>query len=664
MPKILIIEDSPEMRKLARLILEPEGYEVAEAEDGRAGIEAARAVRPDLVLMDLSLPVLNGWDATRLIKSDPELRRLPVIAVTAHAMQGDRERALAAGCDLYLTKPVDDELLLRAVTDLLGRDAAAPASGPAPEPKPRRSIPVGWNAVEAETILIVDDHEQMRQALGVTLREGGYIIEEAGSAAEAIERIRQRAPNLAIIDIMLADRSGYELTEEVKLDPTLPFVPVILISGQSIDREQGLAVGADDFLAKPVESAELLARVGALLRLRRISAVCERQVTELRNLFEQSQTGIVVLDPEGRVTAANGVALHGLGLASEDVLGRPYGEALTRLELSRPDGRRVMPGDEGIAGALDRREVTTNQILTVRTPRGAERVLQLNVGPLLDDHRFHGAVINFQDVTELIRARDLLAEKARELHEANDKLSTLDQLKSRFIATVSHELRTPLNAINILTELLQRDAGVSLSENQKDSIRRLKGNSKFMTRMINDLLDYSRLVAGKQTLQLEPLNPAAAVRDVHDALQETATAKGLDFTCAIDASLPAEVVNDPVKLRQILTNVVGNAIKYTERGRVQVRAAGRGQGQWCVEITDTGVGIPDEEMPYIFDEFRQARHESRPIGSGTGLGLPITRRLVDLMGGEIEVRSEPGAGSTFTVTLPVEARVAEEGHPG
>jgi two-component system cell cycle response regulator DivK len=114
MPKILLVEDSSEMRKLVRIILEQANHTVVEADNGQAGIEIARGERPDLILMDLSLPVMNGWDATRAIKSDPDLRPIPVVALTAHAMQGDREQALAVGCDGYLTKPIDDELLLRS----------------------------------------------------------------------------------------------------------------------------------------------------------------------------------------------------------------------------------------------------------------------------------------------------------------------------------------------------------------------------------------------------------------------------------------------------------------------------------------------------------------------------------------------------------------------
>src|SRR5262249_4197305 len=292
------------------------------------------------------------------------------------------------------------------------------------------------------------------------------------------------------------------------------------------------------------------------------------------NLIEQSQSGILVVDPTGQVAAANGVALKSLGLSDDSVIGHHYAEVLAMVSPRTVDSAPLQPEDNPIGRTLINREVTSNQILTVRTPRGEEHVLQFNAAPLLNDQQFHGAVISFQDVTEIIRTQKMLAEQARQLKEANDQLSALDQLKSRFISTVSHELRTPLNAISILVQILQRDRSSPLSETQEDAIRRLQTNTKFMTQMINDLLDYSRLGAGKQALKTEPLEPATLIKDVHDALLETATAKDLDFKYELDESLPREVINDPIKLRQVLTNLIGNAIKYTERGRVFVNARG------------------------------------------------------------------------------------------
>jgi len=652
MPKILIVEDAPEMRKLVRIILEPAGYTAVEAGDGQAGIEMARQERPDLILMDLSLPVMNGWDATRAIKSDADLRHTPVVALTAHAMQGDRERALGAGCDAYLTKPIDDELLLRTITDLLSQPATQPAQSPSLVRRPGPQ-PIGWEATGKETILAVDDNPQLLSLLTAKLQGAGYHVQPAASGEEALAIIEQQPPDLVILDVMLPDHSGYQVTEAIKRDPLLPFIPVILLTAGTIDREQGLEVGADDFLAKPVDSVELLVRVRSLMRFKRASTIYERRLVEQANLVEQSQSGILVVDPTGQVTAANGVALKNLGLSDDWVIGHHYAEVLAMVSPRTVDSAPLLPEDNPIGRTLINREVTSNQILTVRTPRGEEHVLQFNAAPLLNDQQFHGAVISFQDVTEIIRTQKMLAEQARELKEANEKLSALDQLKSRFISTVSHELRTPLNAISILVQILQRDRSSLLSETQEDAVRRLQTNTKFMTQMINDLLDYSRLVAGKQELKAEPLDPATLIKDVHDALLETATAKGLDFRCELAEDLPREVINDPIKLRQVLTNLIGNAIKYTERGRVFVSARSLESDRWCIEITDTGVGIPAEELPYIFDEFRQAHPESRASGSGTGLGLPITKRLVKLMHGEIEIHSQVGEGSVFTLKLPI-----------
>jgi CheY-like chemotaxis protein/nitrogen-specific signal transduction histidine kinase len=279
MARILVVEDSPDIRALMRMLLEAEGYDVAVAGDGQSGVAAARKERPDLILMDLSLPVLSGWEAAREIKADPEIAAIPILAVTAHAMHGDRERALAAGCDGFIPKPIDEETFGRQVAAHLRPNQLFAAIA-----EPRRS---GDASVETGRILLVDDNPEVSAVIRQDLEAEGYEILEASTPAQAAAAFRREAPfDLAIVDVMLGGESGYELTAEL-IAHSSDYLPVLLVTAGEIDRKKGYQVGADDFIGKPIESEELRARVRSLLRIGRAIREQGRVVKERVEAYEK-----------------------------------------------------------------------------------------------------------------------------------------------------------------------------------------------------------------------------------------------------------------------------------------------------------------------------------------------------------------------------------------
>ena len=280
MSKILVIEDSPDIRALMRMLLQAEGYDVALAGDGQSGVAAAREERPDLILMDLSLPVLSGWEAAREIKADPEIAAIPIIAVTAHAMHGDRERALAAGCDGFIPKPIDEETFGRQVAAYLrpGVDLGA---------LPRRTRADNEGNVEPGRILLVDDTAEVAELIRQDLEAEGHELHVATTSAEASAAFRQGpAFDLAIVDVMLGGQSGYELTAEL-IARSSDYLPVLLVTAGEIDRKKGYQVGADDFIGKPIESEELRARVRSLMRIGRAIREQGRVVKERVEAYEK-----------------------------------------------------------------------------------------------------------------------------------------------------------------------------------------------------------------------------------------------------------------------------------------------------------------------------------------------------------------------------------------
>jgi len=241
-----------------------------------------------------------------------------------------------------------------------------------------------------------------------------------------------------------------------------------------------------------------------------------------------------------------------------------------------------------------------------------------------------------------------------EMRRVRDEADMANRAKSDFLARMSHEIRTPLHAIVGMTELALASP---LTREQRDLIESVRSSSDALLYLINDLLDFSRLEAGAMTIEQVPFDLWALVEGVTDAVAVKAHAKHLAVVCWIHPDVPTQVVSDPNRLRQILMNLAGNAVKFTERGRVLVRVQVDGPGPRAtltVTVSDTGPGIGLDDQPRIFDRFYQAHRSNTHHVPGAGLGLSITRTLVELMGGSIALDSRPGEGACFTVSLPVD----------
>jgi len=524
MARILVVEDSPDIRVLIRMLLEAGGHEVLTASDGRAGVEAVRSERPDLVLMDLSLPILSGWEAAKQIKDDPSIASTPVLAVTAHAMHGDRERALAAGCDGFIPKPIDGDSFLPLVDSFLRRPekeggVLSPEVAGPPSPS---SAP----ATEPGRILVVDDQAEVAELVRQGLVEEGHEVVVARSLdqAESLSSGEQSF-DLAIVDVMLGPNSGYDLAADL-VSRSTEYLPVLLVTAGVVDREKGFAAGADDFIAKPFDARELVARARSLIRV-------------------------------GRAIRAQ---------------------------------------------------------------------------------------------TRAVRERS----------EAYDRLAELDRMKSDFLSTVSHELRTPLNTIILLSHLIEKEGSSPADEIRRiHDIRVIHESAETLLRMINNILDLAKLEAGQRDLhpQRVPLRPL--LEETADLLEPQARAKGLASETQIATGLPEVAVLDREKVSRVLINLLSNAVKYTQTGRVVLRAA-----PWkesiTFEVEDTGKGVPAELVATVFEPFRQIRTGDGEAPRGTGLGLTISKQLVELMGGDLIFDSREGRGTRVSFTLPQLQVVTEE----
>jgi signal transduction histidine kinase len=259
-----------------------------------------------------------------------------------------------------------------------------------------------------------------------------------------------------------------------------------------------------------------------------------------------------------------------------------------------------------------------------------------------------GLVAVFRDITENVR-------QYRELMEAYGRLREHDRLKSAFVANVSHELRTPLNVIIGLCQLLERDRQLPLAPLQAEAVMRMERNARAQLELVNHLLEYSRLEAGRAALMLEQVDVAALLNEAVAEVAHEARDKRISVRAEVAPEL-GRVRTDRNKLQQVVSNLLSNAVKFTTTGEVTIIAGPLDEARWSLEVRDTGIGISREAIDFIFDEFRQVDDRLARSYSGVGLGLAITRRIVELLEGEIEVESRPNEGSRFRITMPRAAR--------
>ncbi|NDJ35185.1 MAG: hypothetical protein GYB64_11005 [Chloroflexi bacterium] len=249
--------------------------------------------------------------------------------------------------------------------------------------------------------------------------------------------------------------------------------------------------------------------------------------------------------------------------------------------------------------------------------------------------------------TELHQTNRLLAQAQQEALEAN-------RLKSQFLAAMSHELRTPLNAILGYSQLIKEGMTGDLNALQQDNMERIFNNGQSLLALIDDILDLSKIEAGHMELIERRVALRPWAQRVERQVKGLAEGKALAFTVRVDPAMPDEIIADPDRLRQIALNLLSNAIKFTHQGDVSMQVDRIDDGcRWALTVTDTGIGIPQDALPFIFDQFRQVDASSQREYKGTGLGLAIVRQLVEMMQGTIEVTSVVNKGTIFVITLPL-----------
>jgi PAS domain S-box-containing protein len=364
-----------------------------------------------------------------------------------------------------------------------------------------------------------------------------------------------------------------------------------------------------------------------------------------RQLVENAGDIIYRVDADGCFTYINPSGLSRLGYAESELLGRHY------LDLCLPELRAEMA--QFYDQQVFTRTLNTYHEVPVITAGGQTIILGQNVQIVLQNGQVTGLQAQARDITERKSFEDALA-------VARDQALAASKVKSQMLSQVNHELRTPLGAILGYAELLRNGMFGPISAEQQGALVEIIDSVNYQTEIVNDLLDTAQLEARKMSLSLELCRPREIFKQVETTLSVLAHKKNLQFSIVVAPDLPEQLLCDERRLNQILINLGGNAIKFTRTGEVQILARCSSASFWTIQVRDTGIGIPPDAQAYIFEPFRQVKSSSTADQRGTGLGLTITRQLVELMGGTITLESEPGHGSTFTVRLPIQAHAAPD----
>lgn len=299
--------------------------------------------------------------------------------------------------------------------------------------------------------------------------------------------------------------------------------------------------------------------------------------------------------------------------------------------------------------AMESGEPITNHIVRLKLPNELNKSFMVNCSPvLLPGGKVGGVLVSLDDVTAL-------EEKDIELRRSKEEAETANQAKSEFLANMSHEIRTPMNAILGFTELLRRDRG-GLQPDQRKHLNTISSSGQHLLDLINDILDLSKVEAGRLDVEIIDCKPAQLIQQVMQTMKVKADEKGLDLKFEALSALPEEIKTDPGRVRQILTNLIGNSIKFTEQGSITicVSVPDRTSPQLRIDIVDTGIGMTEQQVSTVFDPFVQADSSITRRFGGTGLGLSISHKFAHALGGDILASSDYGQGSTFTLVLDLE----------
>ncbi|WP_010272805.1 hybrid sensor histidine kinase/response regulator [Paenibacillus senegalensis] len=525
---------------------------------------------------------------------------------------------------------------------------------------------------ESINILLVDDHPENLLALEAVLSEENYNLVRANSGEEALRCLLKDDFAVIVMDVQMPGMDGFETARFIKARERTKDIPIIFITATSKEAEHyftGYSVGAIDYMVKPFVPQTLKSKIEGFVRLfisnkklQKQTQLLEEQTRKLektnqdlllttlsltkaeahaRIIGDTSIDAMFTFDASGLILTVNPAVLTIFGFEEEELVGYPVTRLVPELKPLIDDQDDT--ASEKYIGKINELQLTTRS----GKPFYAEiRIGEAFIGM---DHLFACTV---SDISERKKAE-------QELVRAKEAAEIASRVKSDFLATMSHEIRTPLNGVIGMTDLLLQ---TELNPEQKELAEIIRTSGDALLAVINDILDFSKIESGKMELEEEPFSLVGCISETFDLF--TAQKRDLEMKYYIDPQLPAYLLGDITRLRQILINLIGNAIKFTNTGGVylMVNQASGAQSKLEIEfiVKDTGIGIAEAKREQLFKPFSQLDSSMSRKYGGTGLGLAICKTLVELMEGSIELVDTEESGATFRFTIRLAPFYLEE----
>lgn len=493
--------------------------------------------------------------------------------------------------------------------------------------------------MENTKILLLDDREENLLSLKAILNRDDIAIYSTTSPNEALKIVWENEIAVALVDVQMPGMDGFEFAEILASNPKTKGILVVFVTAISKETTyavRGLKTGAIDYLYKPLDPYITNAKVDSLIKLARSQSEIREKNHQLENfatIINNSPDIITTVDPDtGKILSINPSVEKILGVNSTLLAGASFLDLL-----------------------IDPRRSNLQEVLVTRAYVGGETIV-------IED-QFNGKLhqpvwlelrITFRNRLLFINLHDIDKRKAHEmaLVEARSLAEKARKVKEAFLANMSHEIRTPLNGIIGLGHLLQ---ATSLDVQQHELLGMLLQSSGSLLNILNDILDISKIEEGKFSILPMPTDLRKIGKGIIDLMKFKADEKRIDLTVEVDEAVPESVMMDGMRLNQILMNLVGNSLKFTHTGLVKLKIEHTGREganhRILFKVVDTGIGISEDRLAIIFTEYGQASKDTAHQYGGTGLGLTISQKLVDLMGGKLKVSSESQKGSEFYFKL-------------
>jgi two-component system sensor histidine kinase/response regulator len=498
-------------------------------------------------------------------------------------------------------------------------------------------------------ILIVDDRWENLLATEKILRHLDAGIFTANSGNEALSLVLRHRFAVVLLDVQMPGMDGFETAVLMQEHESMQGVPIIFVTAISKEERyaiQAAEIGAVDYIFKPISSEILKSKVKVYLdlyvqreELLKTQGTLEDTQTRLRTILDNVLDGIIMIDGSGIVISINPAVVNMFGYEAADIVGRNIKMLMPEPNRGSHDGYLARYQSTGTTRAIG-----VGRELEGLTKAGLTFPMELTVSEVSfrGQRMFVGLV---RDITERKRVEDMSG-RAKVAAEAANRT------KSDFLANMSHEIRTPLNAILGMTYLAQR---ANPTPRQQTYLTKIGIAGQSLLGIVNDILDFSKIEAGKLEAEHIVFSLDDVLNNVVDIVGQKAEEKGIAIVCTVPRDVPRSLIGDPLRLGQVLINLVHNAIKFSDKGEIGVRVAVQdgtlNEVRLAFSVRDHGIGMSAEQVANLFQSFNQADTSFTRKYGGTGLGLAISKQLCELMGGAISVESEVGKGSTFTFSV-------------